>query len=273
MSRTDVKGSQPSPLETHPKSLSSDGRGSSGSGVDSSVAKSPHKAGSNGAGKVASEAGAVGEQPGKGRELQQARATLRVLDQESDEAQVAMQAANAKVEVAMEQVVRLEEQMQELLTLKIKADLTLKKALNEQERARRDVAHVELLWAQAVDKVTLLASSEPSPPPAPSSPSSHKGAVSTKVNSAEGGCVTVLPTASNVVIQEESNKEDGQDAREGGGADGTGGLALAGGATDEEKKKKKTKKKSESATGGAADAADSSGATAATSGNSHFLCK
>jgi hypothetical protein len=247
--------------------------------VDSFVAKSPHKAGSNGAGKMASEAGAVRSPQGKGRELQQARETLRVLDQESDEAQEVMQAANVKVEVAMGQVARLEEQMQELMTLKIKADLTLKKALTEQVRARRDVAHVELLWAQAVDKVTLLASSDPSPPAAPSSPISHKGAVSTKVNGAEGGGITVLPTARNVAIKEESDDEDGQDAREGGGAGGTGGAgvtAVTGGATDEEKKKKKrrkTKKKSESATGGAADAADGSGAAAAMSGNSNFLCK
>ena len=268
-------------------SLSPDSRDSSGSGVDSSVAKSPHKARSNGAGEVASKAGAVRSPQGKGRELQQARQTLRVLDQESDEAQEVMQAANVKVEVAMGQVARLEEQMQELMTLKIKADLALKKALTEQERARKDVAHVELLWAQAVDRVTLLASSEqraassePSPPPAPSSQTSHKGAVSTKVNGAEGGGITVLSTASNVVIQEESYDEDGQDAREEGGGGGTGWAgvtALTCGATDEEKKKKKkkkkTKKKSESATGGAADPADGSGTTAATSGKSNFLCK
>ena len=232
-----TKGSQPSPLETDrtPMSPSARTRGGSGSGVGASLPTSPQKMGGNGPETMVGEKGVgaggagAGESPlGKARELKLAREALQVLDQESDEAQEAMQAAQTKVRVAQGEVEGLEEKIQALMTLKIKADLNLKKALNVQERARRDVVQVEKLWAQAVDKVTLLASGVPSLPSSPSSPGRRQGGA---LAAPREGAIS-SDTAPDVASQSTAGARKSTAAKRGGSGGGgaEGGGSGAGGA-------------------------------------------
>ena len=78
---------------------------------------------------------------------------------ESDVAQQARFAAVQGVEAAQGVVTALEEQIHELMTQKIKADLALQRARYEHARACSDVAMVEDKWAEAVEKVAQVRSS------------------------------------------------------------------------------------------------------------------
>ena len=74
---------------------------------------------------------------------------------------------------------QLEDRIQELLTLKIKAELKLQRALNEHERTQRDIILVETQWAEAVERVTQLSAGDAETRAAPLSSPSRAAAADT----------------------------------------------------------------------------------------------
>ena len=93
---------------------------------------------------------------------------------------------------------QLEDRIQELLTLKIKAELKLQRALNEHERTQRDIILVETQWAEAVERVTQLSAGDAETRAAPLSSPSRAAAADT------GAAKGAVPDSIDVSVAREA---------------------------------------------------------------------
>lgn len=184
---------------------------------------------------------------------------------------------------------QLEDQIQQLLTLKIKAELKLQRAVHEHERAQRDIVMVESQWAGAVERVALLSAriqhTDDEIRASPPSPAEHgeSGRATAAATGAAGRDVHLVPAPGSRdagdgdedarpavggdaqpeggVIEEEASGDDvavGDGCAGGGGLGGDGeegmeeGEALGAGKDSEGESKKKKKRRKKKAPASAA---------------------